>query len=278
MKEPPVPHGLGTADNPNVPVIEFANNTERVGDVELTLSLQDAYDTTNSDLSSEISQIRLAYIKLKGEGEEITDDYVQQVESTGIMALSTDGDADFMEKNLNSQAVENLKNDLEDHIYSGSNSYNPDKISDSNVTAYQIRQRLFKLEAATAEREAIFRVALERLWKMFIEYYTRLGVISGITIEDIDFEFQRNTPRNRLADLELAARAGVMISNRTKLELSELGIDPEEEIKRLEEDFESAEEQISEEVRRAMAQMEVTDQTEEAAEIQDGVENAGNNT
>lgn len=233
------PHMMGTADEPNMPLIEFQNNTERIGDVERTINLQDAYDIANSDLSSEISQLRLAYLAIIGAGEEIDDVFIERLLATGVMALDENGDAKFIEKNLSSEAVETLKSDLKNDIFDYSNSYDPKDIGGSgDTTAFEIAQRLFKLESATAEREKLFTVALKRLYKIIIQYYRDIKSFK-VPGGKIKVRFTRNLPKNILNDLELATRASVRLSNRSKIELADLGLNAEEEEQRLLEELES---------------------------------------
>ncbi len=152
-----------------VPLIEFPNNTERIGDVELTLSLQDAYDVADSDISSEISQMRLAYLSLKSDEIDIDDEWLRTLKQTGVFI----GEGAFLEKNLNSQAVENLKTDLEMRIYKYSNSYNPDELGqDKALTAFQIQQKLLRLESSAKETELLFKESLTRMLLLMLSTKT----------------------------------------------------------------------------------------------------------
>ena len=213
---PPELHLLGV-----VPLIEFPNNRERLGDVELTLSLQDAYDVADSDLSSEISQLRLAYLLLQDkEGGDIDEEWLNQLRQTGILAI-VDGDARFVEKNINAVAVENLKKDLEQRIYRYSNSYNPDQLgADKALTAFQINQMLFNLEASATDTEAEYRQALRQVIAALSHFYSL-----GVNPDDVSIAFPRKTPRNVTQDIKDMVQSGYQLSQKRLAALSPLDVD-----------------------------------------------------
>jgi SPP1 family phage portal protein len=194
-----------------VPLVEFANNTERLGDVELTISLQDAHDILNSDLSSEITQLRLAYLYVKGAGLKIDQEFVDDLKRTGIWPLEEDGEVGFVEKNLTSQAIENLKADLERAIYEYSNSYNPNELGkEKAMTAFQIRQKLFGLEMSASETISMFTASLTYLMKITVDYYNEFAN-KGYD-DDITVTFKKNVPSNIIEDLKGGKEAGLEIA------------------------------------------------------------------
>lgn len=208
-----VPH-----DFDGVTLIEFPNNTERIGDVELTVSLQDAFDIADSDLSSEVSQLRLAYLALTATGLKVDNEFIEQTQQTGILLLDTEGKAEFLEKELNAEAVENLKKDLERRIYAFSNSYNPDELgTDGQMTAYQIRQKLFALENSANETIAQYQKSLRYLFSL----------LQGSLYEE-DIDFVKNIPRNDLADIKMAVEAGFRISQKQLSRFVPLPIDQDQ--------------------------------------------------
>lgn len=208
----------------DVPLVEFPNNTERVGDVELTLSLQDAYDIANSDLSSEISQLRLAYLLIKNEGQDFSDEDVQRLTKTGLLLLGKDGDANFIEKSLNSTPVEQLKNDLEKDIYKYSLSYDPDSNTSGDITAFQIQQSMTKMEESAIEREKVFTKSIKRIVNMISGF---LGLTGGSLGEFESIAYSRNVPSNIINDLKGMKEAGLLLDQETLSDLSPIDIDYE---------------------------------------------------
>lgn len=206
-----------------VPLIEFANNDERIGDVELTTSLQDAYDIANSDLSSEISQLRLAYLVLNTEND-FGDDELRQMQQTGALILGQGSAAQFVEKSLNADAVENLKQDLEKSIYKYSNSYNPDEIGKGNTTAFEIQQSLLKMESSAVEREKMFTKAIKYALGLISNFSGLTGSGFGM-VESITYT--RNVPSNIIEDLKGAREAGFSIAQDILAEKVPFEIDQE---------------------------------------------------
>lgn len=220
---------LGETDHlmSGVPLVEFPNNTERIGDVELTTSLQDAYDILNSDLSSEITQLRLAYLVMKSDSVDIDDEFITELKKTGIWSLEKDGDVSFIEKTLQSQAIENLKTDLERQIYEYSNSYNPNELGrDAALTAFQIRQKLFGLEMSSAETIKMYEKAMNYTFMLISEYLKRFKNQS--ISEDFKIVFKRNIPSNIIEDVNKAVMSGFKISQDVMASLMPFEIDQEE--------------------------------------------------
>jgi SPP1 family phage portal protein len=79
-----------------VPLIEWRNNSERISDIEPVLNLMDYYDILDSDLSSELSQLRLAYLVIRDAGlsEQAIDDngqnLTEKLKKAGHFLLSGD--------------------------------------------------------------------------------------------------------------------------------------------------------------------------------------------
>lgn len=216
---------IGHAEHmiPGVPLVEFPNNTERIGDVELTLSLQDSFDVVDADLVNELAQLRMAYMWIRNLGEDVDDKWLANVSRTGVFTLDDNGEAGFLEKGVASTAVENLKADLERRIYRYSASYNPDEIGESgDMTAFQIRQRLFKLESSAKETETLFHISLKNVVGMVARFY-------GIDVDenDVSFVFTRNVPRNTLQDLKDAVSAGFQVSQNMMARIMPFEIDQE---------------------------------------------------
>ena len=211
-----------------VPLIEFANNTERLSDVELTMSLQDAYDIADSDLSSEISQLRLSYLSLPDSEIDIDADWLKTLKQTGVFI----GDGKFIEKNINAQAVENIKQDLEMRIYKYSNSYNPDELgADKALTAFQIQQKLLRLESSSKETEMLFKIALNYMLRLIAKF-------KNISYDEskASWKFTRNTPRNAMEDLKLAVESGFKFSQKMMVRIFPFELNQEANEKELSEE------------------------------------------
>ena len=79
-----------------IPIIPFPNNEETTAEPEKVVSLIDAYDTVTSSTVSEIEQLRLAYMFIKGSGLMVDEPFMKQLEQTGMFPLEGDGEIGFV--------------------------------------------------------------------------------------------------------------------------------------------------------------------------------------
>jgi len=233
------PHGLGTVMSPAIPIIEFPNNPERLGNPEMVISLCDAYDTSMSDLSSEIAQLRLSYLMIHGAGSDAST-IKEQLQHAGIIVIDdASGDAKFIDRNMNVEAVKQLQDELRKLIFEGAASYNPSVLSEGQPpTAFEVNMRFEALEQDTQITVAEWEKAF-RLFDTVVKNY--LFVFEGLSdydVDQIDRIFRRTAPRNILQALVEARNAGIMLSNQTLVELSGLPVDPILEAQRLEDEKE----------------------------------------
>ena len=230
------PHGLGTISSPAIPIIEFPNNPERIGNPEMVISLCDAYDTSMSDLSSEIAQLRLSYLLINGAGSDATM-IKEQLQQAGIIVIDdANGDARFVDRNMNVSAVQQLQDELRKLIFEGAASYNPSVLSEGQPpTAFEVNMRFEALEQDTQITVAEWQKSY-RMFDSVVRNYlmTFEGIGDFYNIEDIDRIFRRTAPRNILQALVEARNAGIVLSNQTLVELSGLPVDPILEAERLE--------------------------------------------
>jgi SPP1 family phage portal protein len=229
------PHGLGTVDSPVIPIIEFPNNPERIGNPEMVISLCDAYDTSMSDLSSEIAQMRLSYLLIHGAGSDVTA-IKEELKQAGIIVIDeANGDARFVDRNMNVEAVSHLQDELRKLIFEGASSYNPSVLSEGEPpTAFEVQMRFEALEQDTQITVAEWEKSFRKYDAVVKNYLMTFEGAGDYDIGDIDRIFRRTAPRNMIQALAEARTAGMVLSNQTMMELSGLPIDPILEAERIE--------------------------------------------
>lgn len=213
-----------------VPLVEFPNNTERVGDVELTIGLQDLYDIMDSDLLSELTQLRLAYLMLKNMGLNLDQETLDKLKQAGVFVADDEkADMKFISKDINHEAVDYAKRDLKARIYEQSNSYDPNTLASGtgNITAFQIRMKLKPLEDSTKETELAFRRAFLEVFRLIGEYNRQYNTSEAYDPGKVGLVFHRNYPQNIIEDLKGAKEAGLLISQEILSELVPIEIDHE---------------------------------------------------
>lgn len=228
------PHGLGTVARPAVPIIELRNNPEILGNPEMVISLCDAYDTSMSDLSSEIAQLRLSYLLIQGAGSDASG-IKEQLQQAGIIVIDdANGSASFVDRNMNVSAVEQLQDELRMLIFEGSSSYDPTITASSAAkTAFEISQRYEAMDKDCIITIAEWQEGLGYYDYVVSNYLTMWEGVAEYDIEDIQRIFRKAIPRNMLQALLDARNAGLMLSTETLIELSGLPIDPVREMERI---------------------------------------------
>jgi SPP1 family phage portal protein len=205
----------------------------------------DYYDIMDSDFLSELSQLRLAYFLMKNMGlatqaiqeDESIDSLLERMKRTGVItAEGEDADASFISKEINYEAVQYAKQSLKERIYHQANSYDPVSIqgSEANVTAFQIRMKLWPLEQSTVETEIHFTQAFLYMYDLLKEFYSDFG--SGIGEDEVEITFKRNIPSNIMQDMIDARNNSFLMSQKQIAKRLPFPIDQEENEKQLAEE------------------------------------------
>jgi len=182
-----------------VPLIEYPNNLERLGDSEKVLSLIDAYDRKESDLDSELEQWRLAYMKVLG--AELTKEVIKEALRTGAYNLPDGADMAFIEKNINIEAVDSHLNRLEANILRFSKSVNfADKEFTSDISGESRKYKLLSLENKCITTERQFSASNQRMFKV-------LASAPAFNLDwlNVTQRFTRNLPASLEKDAQILA-------------------------------------------------------------------------
>ena len=216
-----------------IPIIPMKNNEQMLGDAEKVLNLIDAYDAITSSTASEIEQLRLAYMYVKGAGEYVDEDFVKRLEQTGIFGLSEDGEVGFVNKQVNAEVVKQLLEELRKNIYQFAKSIDMSNNfgGDMRVIGWQVA--LLNLENASKITERKFTRALREQYRMLTEYWRKVGFVD-INYLDLQFRFTRNFPKDIYSEAQTLEILSNQVSMKTALGLMSFVDDPEDEIARME--------------------------------------------
>ena len=223
-----------------VPVIEFPNNEERLGDAEKVLSLIDGYDRTLSDVNSEIEQFRLAYMVFYG--VDIDEETIDRARRTGAFSIPNyDGNekAEFLTKMLSDTIIENHLNRLEENIMRFAKSVN---FSDENfagqASGVALKFKMLGLESKCITAERKMTASLRQMFKVVCSAWAKKGI--GIDYTDIWFQFKRNFPLDIMSEAQATALLRGHVSEQTRLSLLSFIDDPEYEIELMRKEAEEA--------------------------------------
>jgi len=212
-----------------IPLIEYPNNDERIGDAEKVLSLIDAYDRKESDFDSELEQWRLAYMKVLG--AEITAEDAEEARHTGAFNLPEGADVAFIEKNINVAALDSHLNRLEANILRFSKSVNfSDQEFTSDISGESRKYKLLSLENKCIVAERKFSASNQRMFKV-------LASSPGFNLDwlNVTQKFTRNLPVSLEKDAQILATLKGIVPDEILYSLASFIDDPKEVIKMMDE-------------------------------------------
>ena len=220
---------------PIIPVFEYKNNDEEIGDFEPVTELLSAYSkllSTNFDDVDSVANSILALINAK-----INRDEVQELKKSRILELMGENtDIRYLNKSLDKNYVEYLREALRDDIFSITNV--PDLTDEKfagNQSGVALSYKLIGFENLRLVKKNYFEKGLYERLKCLLNYKNLSNTPKEINEGSVTITFQVNLPSNIDKDKQYADlyNAGVL-SLETTLELMESVDDAKEEMKRIE--------------------------------------------
>lgn len=208
---PPQVHKFGA-----VPLIQYKNNPELMGDFEPVISLIDAYNVLQSDRVNDKEQLVDAILCLYG--MDFDADQAELLKESRMLAnIPTDGKVDYLVKTLQESDVEILRKSIEQDIHKISMTPNmSDENFVGNSSGVAIRYKLLAFEQNIKNKE---RYMEKGLMERFLIYNNYLCAVSKMTtsipIEDVDAVFKRNLPSNDLEISQMINNLGDYIDSET---------------------------------------------------------------
>lgn len=222
-----VPHIYG-----RIPIVTLYNNEEQMSDLERIETLVNDYDKVLSDMSNEFEAFRNAYLMLKNmvAGKDALD----RLKVEGILEIMENGDAKFLTKQIQTDAIENHLDRLERNIYKFSQV--PDLSDESfagNLSGIAIRFKLFGLETKCIIKERKMERAIKELFKVL---YAPLRVLTGHEpdVLNLKIEFTRNVPTNTTEIVDTVCKLDGKVDKETLLSLLPFVDNPKDILDKLE--------------------------------------------
>lgn len=194
-----------------MPLVEWVNNDNKMGNAQIAVSLMDAYDRLMSDNITEWATFRNAYLLLKNMG--LIDEAIkEELQKTGI--LTADGDnseAKFITKDVNPEFVKFVTSETWSGIWTVASSVDPKALASlSNATAFQIAQLYRNMEEDCQDTELEWVASFEYLDRILQSYWTGLDLqsVNNYLTEDISYELTRNIPKDVMTWLKDMIAAG----------------------------------------------------------------------
>lgn len=215
-----------------VPLIEFPNNEERLGDFEKVRESIDAYDILLSDVQSELEEQRLAYMVFSG--SQIDRETLVKARQTGAFNLPESTDkVYYLVKAMSDNVIENQKKTLRENIHKFSKTVDmtDESFSGASQSGESRKWKLLAMENLSITKERKFSKALrtqfsiiEKVWKA-----TNIPIIE----DTVTWQFKRNLPVEMTHEAEILSKLNGHISNKTRLGLASFIDDAETELNQM---------------------------------------------
>ena len=204
----------------DVPIADYENNNNRLGDYEPVISLIDAYDKAQSDTSNDFEYFTNALLVVSGVVMESDNEQPLNFKDNRVLNFAdTNSKAEYLIKNINDSALENYKDRLNNDIHRFSNVVNmSDQNFGGNLTGIAIKHKLTGMEYITGIKETKFKKGLMRR----IELATTVLNIKTSDVylyTEIKPVFTRNMPTNEEELTNLAKGLVGIVSDQTVLSM-----------------------------------------------------------
>lgn len=203
------PHTFG-----DVPMIEYRNNPEMLGDFETVISLIDAYNLLQSDRINDKEQLVDAILCLYG--MDFDNEQAELLKDSRMLAnIPMDGKVEYLVKTLQEGDVDILRQNIEKDIHKISMTPNmSDENFVGNSSGVAIRYKLLAFEQNIKNKERYMEKGLMERFKLYNSFLMSKSQMQEVPVEEVDTIFKRNLPSN---DFEISQ----MINNLSDLVDSE---------------------------------------------------------
>ena len=222
---------------PVLPVFEYKNNDECVGDYETVTDLLSAYSkliSTNFDDVDSVANSILALINAR-----INKDDAKELSKSRILELMGENtDVKYLNKTLDKEYVDYLRGALREDIFSitGVPDFTDEKFA-GNQSGVALSYKLISFENLRLTKKNYFEKGLYQRLKCLMNYKNLSNVSKDIEEGSIVITFQTNLPSNIDKDKQIAELYNMgVLSLETALSLMESVDDVEEELKRIQEE------------------------------------------
>ena len=185
------PHKFG-----DVPMIEYKNNPEILGDFEPVTTLIDAYNLLQSDRVNDKEQLVDAILCMYG--MDFDEEQAEMLKESRMLSnIPSDGKIEYLIKTLQEGDVDILRQTLEKDIHKISMTPNmSDENFVGNSSGVAIRYKLLAFEQNIKNKERYMEKGLMERFKLYNNFLTANSKMGQVPIENVDAVFKRNLPSN----------------------------------------------------------------------------------
>ncbi|HFI0736382.1 TPA: phage portal protein [Streptococcus suis] len=213
-----------------VPVVEWQNNRERLGDWEKGIPIIDAYDAAESDTANYMSDLNDAMLVIKGDVEStgMNASDIMKMKQANMLVLEsgighngqqTSLEAGYIYKQYDVSGVEAYKSRLIKDFFRIVGLPNlQDDATFSATSGIAIRYKLVDLQQVTSVKRGFFVKALKRRYKLLQALSENLKGFEAVDANLLTFTFHENLPTDVWAEIQSAINSGMEVSQETLME------------------------------------------------------------
>ena len=204
------PHKFG-----DVPIIEYKNNPEILGDFEPVLSLIDAYNLLQSDRVNDKEQLVDAILLFYG--MEFDDKDAEMLKTSRMISnIPEEGKVEYLVKTLQEGDVDILRQNIENDIHKISMVPNmSDENFIGNSSGVAIRYKLLAFEQNIKNKERYMEKGLMERFRLYNNYLNAISKMEIVPTEEVDAVFTRNLPSNDYETSQMINNLSDLVDNET---------------------------------------------------------------
>ncbi|MHA3065637.1 phage portal protein [Lacticaseibacillus saniviri] len=243
-----------------VPIIEVAENTERMGLFEDIVTLIDQLDKAVSQKANDIDYFADAMLLIKN--ASIDSDKIADMKDNRMLNIkgqaAGDSDARYLDRPDADTSQENLINRLSKGIYEISNVTNlNDESFSGNPSGVSLRLKYQAMQNMARDKSLKFRSALRKVFQCV--FAVSYDDVEPDAWRDLQFKFTQDVPTNLLEDGQAVNYLYGKISNKTLFKQLPFIEDPDAEIEQMKQEQREMQDATADVVKKALSQAQ-TDQ------------------
>lgn len=219
---------------PNLPVVEFYFNEERMSIFESVISLVNAFNKAISEKANDVDYFSDQYLAFLG--AEVEEEDLKNIRSNRVINYYNDGegknvDVKFLEKPDSDAQTENLLDRLTKLIFQTTMVANISDESFGSSSGISLAYKLQAMSNLALSFQRKFQSSLNSRYKLYCELST--NVSNKDAWKDIEYTFTRNEPKDIKEQAETASILKGITSEETALSVISVIPDVQAEMEKI---------------------------------------------
>lgn len=198
-----------------VPVIEYLNGTDRMGDFESVVALIDAYNILQSDRI--LDREKLVDAILAFYGTNFTEEQRRELKESRIIAnVPSDAKIEYIIKAIDEADADVLRKTIASDIHKI--SMTPDMSDDNfagNSSGVALLYKLLAFEQHIKDKERYFESGLLNRFRIYNKFFNTVSNAEIIDVSDVDVVFKRALPQNDLETSQIINNLSGLVDKET---------------------------------------------------------------